>query len=243
MDNIEQCRILLVDDEIQLLYMTKEILSNEGFEKIYTASTCKEAMEKYKNENPHIVVLDVMLPDGDGFSILKRIRQESIVPALFLSAKDEDESRLMGLGLGADDYITKPFIPKELVLRLKAILKRSYLNNSANYIEIKEKLDEKPVITLGNISIDMNSGSVEGNDKEATLTAKEYALLNKLYANKGNIVTIDSLCKATWGDDFFGYENTLMVHIRRLREKIEEDPSHPKYLLTVRGLGYKLVNG
>lgn len=251
MDNIEQCKILLVDDEIQLLYMNKEILEHEGFNNISTASSCKEAMDKYIKEKPHIIVLDVMLPDGDGFSVLKRIREESNVPVLFLSAKDEDESRLMGLGLGADDYITKPFLPKELVLRLKAILKRTYLNTRVNSLgsssnDSQVQADEKPVITLGHIKIDMNSGSVkdesseEGN--ETTLTAKEYSLLNKLYSNKGNIVTIDALCRAAWGDDFFGYENTLMVHIRRLREKIEEDPSHPKFLITVRGLGYKLVN-
>lgn len=238
MNTIEQCRILLVDDEIQLLYMNKEILENEGFTNIYTASSCREAMDKYVKEKPHIIVLDVMLPDGDGFSVLKRIREESNVPVLFLSAKDEDESRLLELGLGADDYITKPFLPKELVLRLKAILKRTYLNVPGNS---EAQSDEKPVITLGNIKIDMNSGTVKNNNKEITLTAKEYVLLSKLYSNKGSIVTIDALCRAAWGDDLFGYENTLMVHIRRLREKIEVDPSHPKFLITVRGLGYKLI--
>ena len=240
MENIEECRVLLVDDEIQLLYMNKEILSNEGFKNIYTASSCKEAMEQYNKVNPNIVILDVMLPDGDGFSVLKKIRQKSDIPVLFLSAKDEDESRLLGLGLGADDYITKPFLPKELILRLKGVLRRTY----SKPIVTKEVTDkpEKPVIRLGNIEIDMNSGTVKNNNGETTLTAKEYLLLEKLYNNKGNIVTIDALCRAAWDDGLFGYENTLMVHIRRLREKIEEEPSHPKFLITVRGLGYKLVN-
>ena len=236
MNSIEECRIILVDDEIQLLYMIQEILYNEGFKHIYTASSCKEAIEKYKNENPDIMVLDVMLPDGDGFSVLKKIREESNIPVLFLSAKDEDESRLLGLGLGADDYITKPFLPKELILRLKGVLRRTYLNSTNTKVPHR-----KPVINLGNIEVDMNSGSVKNNKGGATLTAKEYALLEKLYSNKGNIVTIDALCRAAWDDNLFGYENTLMVHIRRLREKIEEDPSHPKFLLTVRGLGYKLM--
>lgn len=235
MNNIEECKILIVDDEIQLLYMVKEILLNEGFKDICTASSCKEAMDKYKKENPQIILLDVMLPDGDGFSVLRKIREESNIPVLFLSAKDEDESRLLGLGLGADDYITKPFLPRELILRLKGVLKRTYFPIAG------AKVNMKPVIKLGNIQVDMNSGSVKKADEETTLTAKEYALLDKLYVNKGNIVTIDSLCRAAWGDDFFGYENTLMVHIRRLREKIEEDPSHPKFLITVRGLGYKLI--
>lgn len=236
MNNIEECKIMLVDDEIQLLYMIKEILYNEGFKNIYTASSCKEAIEKFKKESPDIIVLDVMLPDGDGFLVLKKIREESDIPVLFLSAKDEDESRLLGLGLGADDYITKPFLPKELILRLKGVLRRTYSNSAG----IKQ-VNEKPVINLGNIEIDMNSGSVKNSKGETTLTAKEYALLEKLYSNKGNIVTIDALCRAAWDDNLFGYENTLMVHIRRLREKIEEDPSHPKFLLTVRGLGYKLI--
>ena len=240
MENIEECRVLLVDDEIQLLYMNKEILSNEGFKNIYTASSCKEAMEQYNKVNPNIVILDVMLPDGDGFSVLKKIRQKSDIPVLFLSAKDEDESRLLGLGLGADDYITKPFLPKELILRLKGVLRRTY----SKPVVTKGTTDkpEKPVIRLGNIEIDMNSGTVKNNNGETTLTAKEYLLLEKLYSNKGNIVTIDALCRAAWDDGLFGYENTLMVHIRRLREKIEEEPSHPKFLITVRGLGYKLVN-
>lgn len=245
MENIEECRILLVDDEIQLLYMNKEILSNEGFRNIYTASSCKEAMKEYKKENPHIVILDVMLPDGDGFSVLKEIREESDIPVLFLSAKDEDESRLMGLGLGADDYITKPFLPKELILRLKGVLRRTYSKpaSTKENADKSDKSDEpaKPLIKLGSVEIDMNSGSVKNSAGETTLTAKEYLLLEKLYNNKGNIVTIDALCRAAWDDGLFGYENTLMVHIRRLREKIEEEPSHPKFLITVRGLGYKLV--
>lgn len=140
MNNIEECSILLVDDEIQLLYMIKEILHNEGFKKIYTASSCSEAIDKYNKEKPDIIVLDVMLSDGDGFSILKKIRHESNVPVLFLSAKDEDESRLLGLGLGADDYITKPFLPKELILRLKGVLRRTY-SNSLN----TEHNNKKPV--------------------------------------------------------------------------------------------------
>lgn len=241
MNNIEECKILIVDDEIQLLYMVKEILLNEGFKNISTASTCKEALEKFKTEDIDIVLLDVMLPDGDGFSVLKTIREDSNIPVLFLSAKDEDYSRLLGLGLGADDYITKPFLPKELILRLKGVLKRTYfpLTNA--------KVNNTSIIKLENSEVDMNSGIVKSLNAdrcntETTLTAKEYAILKKLYINKGNIVTIDALCRAAWDDDnIFNYENTLMVHIRRLREKIELDPSHPKHLITVRGLGYKLI--
>ncbi|MNI64174.1 Sensory transduction protein regX3 [compost metagenome] len=172
-----------------------------------------------------------MLPDGDGFSLLSSIRQFSDMPVLFLSARGEDEDRLLGLGLGADDYIVKPFLPRELVLRLMAILKRFYSS------PVAERLF---VFRLGEQTIDLDSAVVRRNQKELPLTAKEHAILVKLYENQGRIVTSDALCQAVWGDDSYGYENTLMVHIRRVREKIELDPSKPIHLLTVRGLGYKL---
>ena len=147
-----------------------------------------------------------------------------------------DNDRLLGLGLGADDYITKPFLPDELVLRLSAILKRTYFS----------KLIQEPESTrlvLGKHTILLESGTVRSENGETPLTAKELALLKKLYENRGNIVTFDALSDAVWGENYYRYENTLMVHIRRLREKIEDDPSHPVWLLTVRGLGYKLIKG
>ena len=234
MNNIYDCKILLVDDEKELLRMVESILRNEGFWKLITALTCDEAKRRFETEKPDLVVLDVMLPDGDGFSLLQVFRREREVPALFLSAKDEDADRLLGLGLGADDYITKPFLPRELVLRLKAIIQRSYF-------PVILKQSEHPVFRLGNLKVDLNSGMVLSSDSKQTLTAKEYALIEKLYENRGNIVTGDMLCDAAWGEDLYGYENTLMVHIRRLREKIEPEPSNPQFLITVRGLGYKLI--
>lgn len=234
MDSMKDCKILIVDDEPSLLEMVKDIMLKEGFHEVFTASNCSIALEQFRRINPQVIILDVMLPDGDGFSLMQKFRENSTVPILFLSARDEDENRLLGLGLGADDYMTKPFLPRELILRLGIILRRTYFLQAA-------KPKEKPSFSLGDTSIDMNSGIVKTQKEEFSLTAKEYALLEKLYANKGNIVTIDALCRAAWDDNLFGYENTLMVHIRRLREKIEADPSHPKYLLTVRGLGYKLI--
>lgn len=232
MQTIYNRKILLVDDEPELLKMIAEILKKEGFLKIITACCVREALEKAKSEIPEIFVLDVMLPDGDGFTLFKRLKGITDAPVLFLSAKDEDESRLKGLGLGADDYITKPFLPQEFVLRLAAVLRRTYREVSP---------EENRIICLGDIIIDMGSGEVKGKEKTATLTAKEYALLQKLNENRGRIVTVDSLCMAVWNTENMGYDNTLMVHMRRLREKIEQDPSHPRYLLTVRGLGYKLL--
>lgn len=234
MNNIFECRLLLVDDEPELRKMLKDILQKEGFQKILTASDCKQAMELFQTAKPDGVILDVSLPDGDGFSLMRDFRSISPAPVLFLSARDEDENRLLGLGLGADDYITKPFLPRELLLRLKGVLNRTYFPVSVRQIE-------KPVFRLGETEVNLNSATVNHKGKFMTLTAKEFVLMEKLYENRGSIVTGDSLCRAAWGDDLYGYENTLMVHIRRLREKIEPEPSSPCYLLTVRGLGYKLI--
>ncbi len=234
MNDIFDCKLLIVDDEPELFRMVTEILRREGFKRIISASGCKEARRIFALEKPEGVILDVSLPDGDGFSLMREFRAISAVPVLFLSARDEDEDRLLGLGLGADDYITKPFLPRELTLRLCAVLNRAYF-------PVVLKQNAKPVFCLGETRIDLNSGAVITGKGQLTLTAKEFTLLEKLYENRGNIVTGDSLCRAAWGDDLYGYENTLMVHIRRLREKIEPEPSSPHYLLTVRGLGYKLT--
>ncbi|MBD5506909.1 MAG: response regulator transcription factor [Lachnospiraceae bacterium] len=245
--NLYDYKILLVDDEETLRNMVSGFLQRAGFLHVTVAGSCREAEAQFAKVTPHLVLLDVMLPDGDGFSLLKRLRENSEVPVIFLSARDEDESRLRGLGLGADDYITKPFLPEELILRVTAVLKRVY--------RVKDVREEE-AITLGSCLVDLGSGVVYRNrdgedggdetkadsvDAEVTLTAKEYAIIQKLAQERGRIVTIDALCDAVWQEGNFGYENTLVVHIRRLREKIEEDPSHPQHLLTVRGLGYRLV--
>lgn len=234
MTDLYDSRILIVDDHLQLRRMVAKILAQQGFTCLETASCCREAAEKLKTFRPDLLLLDVMLPDGDGFSLMKELREWSGIPVLFLSAKDEDQSRLTGLGLGADDYITKPFLPEELILRLTAVLKRTYFPLSAGKTVSN-------LLVLGNRKINFESGLVEWEDSAVSLTAKELGILKKLAENRGNIVTFDSLCQSVWGDDYFGYENTLMVHIRRLRAKIEEDPSHPVWLLTARGLGYRLA--
>ena len=219
-------RILIVDDEPALQSIVKEILAQAGYE-TDAALSCAQALERFRAAAPDAVLLDVMLPDGDGFSLFGKLREIRDVPVLFLSARDEDEARLRGLGLGADDYITKPFLPQELLLRLRAVLRRVYR-------------EELSAARLGDTQIDWGKGTVRRSGEETALTAKEFALLKKLWEARGNIVTIDALCSALWDGPLVGYENTLMVHIRRLREKVETDPSHPKFLLTVRGLGYRL---
>ena len=219
-------RILIVDDEPALQQMLGEILAGAGY-RTDGALSCAQALERFRATPPDAVLLDVMLPDGDGFSLFSALRAVRDVPVLFLSARDEDEARLQGLGLGADDYITKPFLPQELLLRLRSVLRRIYR-------------DQPHTDHLGDTEIDWGKSTVCRGGTETALTAKEFALLKKLWEARGNIVTIDALCGALWDGPLVGYENTLMVHIRRLRAKIEADPSHPQFLLTARGLGYRL---
>lgn len=231
-------RIMLVDDEPGLLRMLETILSQAGFTDVVSFGDPRAALAYCEGasgwEKPaHLLVLDVMMPGMDGFTLLSSIRKVGSyakTPAMFLTAKDEPNDRLSGLGLGADDYIPKPFLPQELILRIKAVLRRCYA-------------DENPLLELAACRVDLANAEVlrEGGES-VMLTAKEHEILSVLARNAGRIVTIDAICDACWGTTF-GYENSLMAHIRRLREKIEADPSAPVSLITVKGLGYKLVEG
>ena len=221
-------RILLVDDEQELLDMVLSILTEYGFQNVKTAKNIKEAVKQAEASRPELAVLDVMLPDGNGFDLMERLKKDGDYPVLFLTACGEEHDKFKGFGLVADDYIIKPFLPKELLFRVMAILRRSYK-------------DENPLVYLQNSQIDFSRAEVIKNDEHIPLTAKEHDLLSALYRNAGRIVTIDALCEAAWGSNPFGYENSLMAHIRRIREKIEQNPSQPVSLVTVRGLGYKLI--
>ena len=227
-DYLRRKKILLVDDEPELLNMVTSILENEGYTNIKTASTASEAIDACKNFKPELAVLDVMLPDGNGFDLLRELKRISDFPVLFLTARGEDEDKWTGFGRGADDYMVKPFLPKELTFRIMAILRRSYKNDA-------------PLVILAESEIDFDRAEVRKASDVLPLTAKEYEILSSLYRNAGKIVTIDTLCEAAWGDNPYGYENSLMAHIRRIREKIEADPSHPVSLVTIKGLGYKLI--
>lgn len=221
-------RILLVDDEQEILDMVASILMEEGFQNICTAKSVREALAAASAWKPELAVLDVMLPDGSGFFLMEELRKGGEYPILFLTARGEDEDKFRGFGLGADDYVVKPFLPKELIFRILAILRRSYQS-------------EKPLVRLRDSEIDFDRAEVIKDGEHIPLTAKEHDILAALYRNAGRIVTIDALCEAAWGDNPFGYENSLMAHIRRIREKIEANPSRPASLMTVKGLGYKLV--
>ena len=228
----KDCKILIIDDERELAGVVADILKNEGYSNVESAFSLKEANEKIKKCQVHLILLDVMLGDGNGFDFYERLKNEGIfpkLPVIFLSARDEDESRLHGLGLGADDYITKPFLPKELLLRIGAVIRRCYT--------IDENISE---VVLGESLVSLDGGTVRKSGEDITLTAKELTLFSVLYRNRGRIVTTDILCEELWPDGSYGLENSLIVHMRHLREKIEKDPSKPVFLKTVRGLGYKL---
>ena len=225
---LKQKKILLVDDEKEILAMITDFLREDGYTQIKTAGTAEEALQAAGEWKPDLAVLDVMLPDGDCFSLFEQIRKFTAIPVLFLTARGEDEDRIHGLGLGADDYMVKPFLPKELLLRIGIILRRYYR-------------DEDPVVNLAGSRIDFARAEVVKNGEHLPLTAKEHEILSALCRNAGRIVTIDQLCEAAWGENPFGYENSLMAHLRRIREKIEENPSKPVSLITVKGLGYKLI--
>lgn len=230
-DKIEEKKILLIDDEESLLNLMEELLKREGFLKIEKANTGIDGILKCKDFNPDIIILDVMLPDINGFKVCEKIREFSICPIIFLSAKNENQDKLEGLTSGGDDYVTKPFNNDELVFRIKAQLRR--IGYSGNL--------EKEIISFGNITINEENGEVTNKGRVLELTAKEYQLLLFFAKNRNQIFSKSKLCERVWGYDYEGYDNTIMVHIRHLREKIEENPSKPEHIKTIKGLGYKLV--
>lgn len=205
--------ILIVDDEKDLLIMTKSIFERAGYTNIVTAASAKDALKILSTKMPDMIILDVMMPEMDGFELLQEIRATSKVPVLMLTARGEAEDRFSGFELGADDYLIKPFLPKELLLRVNAILKRAYPESNR-------------IIVLDAVNVDLDKAEVLQEGKIVSLTAKEYGIFLKLAENAGHIVTIGSLCQTVCGEFWQGYESTLMTHIRHLREKIEKIPPH-----------------
>lgn len=228
MDYLRNFSILIVDDEKNLLENLYEFLKNKGFKRVYTAKNLKEARFKLANNKIDLIVLDLMLPDGSGFDLLKEVRQTSSTAVIILSALDGIDDRREGFENSADDYLVKPFFPDELLWRIEAVLRRS----------IKLKSEEK--INLGNVIFDKSKGILEKNGEEISLTATQFKILYYLSENINKIVSIDRILDNIWKDSY-GYENTLITHIYRIREKLEDNPRNPKILITIKGLGYKLV--
>lgn len=220
--------ILLVDDEKNLLENLYNFLKDKGFKKVYTAKNLKESRFKLANLKIDLIVLDLMLPDGSGFDLLKEVRKTSNVAVIILSALDGIDDRREGFENKADDYLVKPFFPDELLWRIDAILRRS------------KKIKSQEKINLGDVIFDKSKGILEKNGQEISLTATQFKILAYLSENINTIVSIDRILENIW-EDSYGYENTLITHIYRLREKLEENPRDPKILITIKGLGYKLV--
>ena len=222
-------KILIVEDEESVIDPLELLLSKEGFT-IETARDGREALEKFEKVLPDLVLLDLMIPIISGTEVCRQIRAKSQVPIIMLTAKDTEVDKVVGLELGADDYIVKPYSKAELVARIKAVLRRQGGEVTS---------EVSGVITAGPISIDIDRHLVMINGAATSLPLKEFELLEFLLRNKGRVLTRTQLIDRVWGSDYFGDTKTLDVHIKRLRAKIEKDPANPVYIQTIRGLGYK----
>ena len=231
MMNINSKKILLVDDDTSILNMLETVLFMENFKNVCKASSGKKAVEIVNSWKPDLIILDIMLPDIDGYEVCKRVRDLSMIPILFLSAKEEENDKLKSFAMGGDDYINKPFSPKELIARISAMLNRAVYYENAN--------ESRKKISFGEYTIDLEKNELYFNGIPVDLTYKEYKLLSYLVQNKNIVVSKEQIVANVWDDDYDGYDNTVMVHIRRLREKVEKDPSNPEYIKTIKSRGYR----
>lgn len=232
---MQEAQILIVDDEEAILHMLKTILHKEQFKHIDTACTGEEALALCQRKKYDLILLDVMLPNRSGFEVCPLIRQTTDAPIFFLTARSTDLDKLSGFAIGADDYITKPFNPLEVVARIKAHLRR-HTQKSSLLIEPAQKMYQ-----YGEIQVNTLSGEVKVKGKGVELPAQVYQLLLFFCKHPNQLFSKSQLYEKVWGEEFFGEDNTVMVHIRKLREKIEENPGQPRHLVTIRGLGYKFV--
>lgn len=226
-------KILVVDDEENILELIRFNLENNGY-KVLVAQNGTDALKIAKSEHPQLVLLDLMLPGMDGYDVCKEIRRDNNIsqtPIIMITAKGEELDKILGLELGADDYITKPFSIRELMARVKAVLRRTTIQ----YIDKSYK--------FGSITIDFQKHEVLRNEERIDLTLKEFELLEILIKNKGRVMTRDFLLDKIWGYEYIGETRTVDVHIRHLRQKIEEDDKNPQYIETIRGIGYRFNFG
>ena len=225
-----ESKILVVDDEKSIVDILKVNLEKSGY-KVIEAYDGITAIDKALNENPDLILLDVMLPGADGFSVCRKVRETSNVPIIMCTAKEDEVDKVLGLELGADDYMTKPFSLRELMARVKANLRRT------QFIEQTDSSQAK-IMQFGELTIDTEKYEVRKRDTVIELTFREFELLKYLATKKGKIFTRQNLLNKVWEYEFYGDERTVDVTIRRLREKIEDNPSMPVYIMTKRGVGY-----
>lgn len=228
-----QKRILLVEDDREISKLIKDHLEQENFT-VLTALDGEEALTLFKKDEFDLILLDLMLPKFSGMDVLKKIREESLLPVLIISAKGSDLDKALGLGFGADDYISKPISMIELTARVHAAIRRA-----TQYIPTVNHSSPKK-IHFKKLSLDVSTFSVQVKDQIIQLTSKEFHILKLFMTNQSRVFTKEQIYHFIWQDDYYGNENVINVHIRRLREKIEEDPSNPQYIRTIWGIGYKL---
>ena len=225
-------KVLIVDDEKPISDIISFSLKKEGYE-IAVAYDGEAALEQFESEHPDLIILDLMLPKIDGLEVCRQIRKTSQVPIIMLTAKDSEIDKVLGLELGADDYVTKPFSNRELTARVKANLRRNVVE------QVPEEEEEEPAeIVIGDLVIHEDAFMASKNGVEIDLTHREFELLHYLAKHSGQVMTREHLLHTVWGYDYFGDVRTVDVTVRRLREKIEETPSHPNILMTRRGVGY-----
>ncbi|MGI9157356.1 MAG: response regulator [Marmoricola sp.] len=224
-------RVLVVEDEESYSDALSYMLRKEGFE-VAVAATGPDALAEFTRAGADLVLLDLMLPGLPGTEVCRQIRQTSNVPVIMVSAKDDEVDKVVGLELGADDYVTKPYSPRELVARIRAVLRRGLGDTVPDA--------DMTVLEAGPVRMDVERHVVTVSGVDARLPLKEFELLEMFLRNPGRVLTRGQLIDRVWGSDYVGDTKTLDVHVKRLRAKVEPDPSEPKYLVTVRGLGYKL---
>lgn len=227
-------KILVVDDEKPISDIVKFNLEKEGYE-VVVAYDGEEAIQQVEKENPDLIVLDLMLPKKDGLEVTREVRKTHDMPIIMVTAKDQEIDKVLGLEMGADDYVTKPFSNRELVARVKASLRRQSVVNNA-----EETKDDNSDIVIGDLTIHPDAYIISKYGETVELTHREFELLHYLARYKGQVMTRENLLETVWGYDYFGDVRTVDVTVRRLREKIEDNPSHPNYLVTRRGVGYYL---
>ncbi|WP_069803221.1 response regulator transcription factor [Thermogemmatispora onikobensis] len=231
---VRKITILCVDDDPHLLRLVSRNLELEGYA-VLTASDGEQALAVFKEQQPDLILLDVMMPRLDGFSVCQRVREHSGVPIILLTARGQDQDKVRGLDLGADDYLTKPFSIEELLARVRAVLRRAQFSSGERVSGLRS------IITVGDLTIDDTRHRVTRAGREIALTPTEYRLLAYLAQHAGRVVTQDLLLERVWGAEYVGESHMLQVNINRLRRKLEDDPAHPRYIRTKVGVGYMLA--
>ncbi|PGA02547.1 response regulator transcription factor [Bacillus toyonensis] len=231
---MKDIRILIADDDKEIRNLLKIYLERELY-MVDTAINGDEALQLFNQNNYNLVILDIMMPKVDGIEVCRKLRDKTNVPILMLTAKDHEVDKILGLSIGADDYITKPFSIHEVVARVKALMRRFLVLGSNNTVQ------EKTTLAFKGLTINLNTYTVHTNKEEINLTEKELELLKFFTSNPGQVFTKTQLFRNVWDDNYIEDDNTVMVHIRKLRKKIEIDPSNPKFIQTIWGIGYKFV--